>query len=210
MEELTFLPFDLRRSSRPISPSCLVSRLATVPGQGSVNNSTDNRAPSPEAAAAMERASRTVYDHLSAGRLSAYIYIEVTDTYKIIPAAFWRDDINWHKRLGNRIWDPFEPYWNHPVLLLEDEVAWLTKSVEPKAKRGPKDRYEWAAFHAAAVGKLEYEGLYTEGWRSADLEKFMYHWCETNWEKVPSESMIRSHVGIARDQFITDRTKADI
>ena len=73
-------------------------------------------------------------------------------------------------------------------------------------RRGREPDYDWKAFEEEAIRVLEDEGLPTrtneKGWRyQADLERHMSKWCQKNWSEVPSESMIRNHVGKAIEEY---------
>lgn len=64
-------------------------------------------------------------------------------------------------------------------------------------RRGPKPKYDWPAFCAYALTRLEHHGgFYGLDWRQSDLEREMVTWCESNWGEgsVPGESTIREKV----------------
>lgn len=70
---------------------------------------------------------------------------------------------------------------------------------------GRKPQYDWPAFIAAAKELIFDEGGFHEGWRPADCERAMTDWCERNWSKVPSESIIRENVTKAKAEFDKDK-----
>jgi hypothetical protein len=66
-------------------------------------------------------------------------------------------------------------------------------TTEP-TRRGRRRKYDWEAFYREIIRVAnEPDGLPEI---QADLETRMTEWCEANWDEVPVESMIRTHVSM--------------
>jgi hypothetical protein len=74
----------------------------------------------------------------------------------------------------------------------EERGGFPTAAARNRGGRPPT--YDWPAFEAKALERLEYEGGWRPGWRQADLEREMAAWCRANWGQQPAESLIREHV----------------
>ena len=128
-----------------------------------------------------------------------------------LPADFWnsicRADVDWklsavptHGLVAVRIRRAYQTTQSMP-----DEIG-NRRGSSPRSNGGREPEYDWDAFKQEAIRVLEDEGLPTRtnerGWRyQADLERRLTTWCQENWSDVPSESMIRNHVGKAVGEY---------
>ncbi|MGO6740463.1 hypothetical protein ACC732_28535 [Rhizobium ruizarguesonis] len=89
------------------------------------------------------------------------------------------------------------------------------QTLEPDAngttKKGRPPKYDWPAFHAEVIRKLDEEGDFDvaidPGWTQSALERHMAEWCERKWRgsAQPGESTIRREVSNTRKRFIETR-----
>jgi hypothetical protein len=88
-------------------------------------------------------------------------------------------------------------------MVMTDASAAQSKSI------GRRLRYDWEAFNRAAILKLEEEGSFDPSvdihWNKAALERYMATWCQTNWNKVPGESTIRSKLSEIESAYLEGR-----
>jgi hypothetical protein len=165
----------------------------------------------PEAEEAVAAAKRRLFDALSAGRLSAYVYLSNPHRFYRIPTGYWQQGPFWDLRLTSTLWgfalDGTPPeYLNQPVVFVESEVeAYLKHQIKNVVRRGPKSKYPWADFEAEAVNKLDYEGGFSEAFCKADLMRHMESWCESHWERTPGETSIKEHIEAAHQRFLEMR-----
>jgi hypothetical protein len=108
-----------------------------------------------------------------------------------IPASFW-DDFIWHG--GEAAWPEGDfsfrsRFETTPVQWCEVEILhiWSPRGGRPAG-------YDWPAFEAEALSRLEDEGGYHPDFRQADLERHMAQWAQAEWGREPGEASIRRHV----------------
>lgn len=83
------------------------------------------------------------------------------------------------------------------------------KAVAPPAKRGRRPKYDWTAFEAETLRKLDEEGAFNAAldvsWNQAALEKHMASWCVTQWgeDGQPGESTARDRIRSVYAKFLT-------
>lgn len=143
---LTFLPYELKLTSKPLDLPSVVGLFAATKEGEWVNNLADKRAWTPKAAAAVKDAEHRLYDVLATGGLTSYVHLEAKDIFRIVPAEYWRDDGRRSQRLATRVFGyegnnrvPAE-IADQPILILEEDVSRFLRheaSANQRAKRVP-------------------------------------------------------------------------
>lgn len=164
---------------------------------------------------AVRQALEILCDALSEGMLDAYVSLD--DHFYRIPVQYWEKDPWRDARFNDRLVTNMDlsglipsKFANQPVVLLDEDVRkWMRGKLPRRPSKTRKTRYDWSAFEAEAVRRLDYEGDFREDWLQSDLERQMTLWCENDdgWEKSPVASHIRLHVKRAHATFLEQRAK---
>jgi hypothetical protein len=120
-----------------------------------------------------------------------------------IPAGFWRELI-FHSGMEGHTDSSFDCC----RFRCGDEAWEEVEILEPRNRGGRRPTYDWGAFEAEALARLEQEGGWRPDWRQAAFEREMAEWCLHEWGQEPSESLIRAHVKRAEKDFGASRRKA--
>ena len=86
------------------------------------------------------------------------------------------------------------------------ERIWPASRPLVRNRGGRQAQYDWPAFTAEAKRRLWEEGGFHEGWIQSDCEREMHAWCDANWTRSPSESILRERLKAAQIEF--EREKA--
>lgn len=227
---LSFLPCELKLTSKPLSLPTAVDMLAAAKEGEWINNPTDAKAWSPRAAAAIEHARQSLHDVLATGGITAYVHIEAVGAFRVVPVAYWqgsgrpirryqgehdehgvtsREDGLRDDRLGERTFafDTRLPpdVADCPILVLEEDVRTLLKQARGPSGRGPKPIFDALAFQDEAVRRIWENGGFSEGWLKAQLHIEMEEWCDGHWERTPERTWIQDHIKKAEVRFKAEK-----
>ena len=177
-----------------------------------------------------DEAERELFRFLDGGLVAVQGYPAdgMTRTYETLPEGIWArmngedaskdpqfNPIDDTREDGGTVWVGDQKWYGVRVLANEVFERWPVTNIPPiqAVRRGARPKYDWDAFNAAAMEKLEDEGFFDPSvdpkWNKAALERYMTQWCEDNWEMAPVESTIRNKLTAVEAGYVKGRKGRD-